>query len=402
MRTSQKEWTSPKDLKKQLERLWEREELLRDVAGGESRFPLRLIIKGPGTTDLTERFEEVRSWVSELTKGFPFRIEWRQVRHRVQGLQRLPACAWIDSRDDAVRWLGKLRDCERFSSLMEMIRRENPAVLPWLIKQPFLALELANEWPKLLSVAAWIKTHPRPEIYLRQVDVPGVDSKFIEAHRSVLSGLLDLSLPADCVDFTQTGVGRFAARYGFLEKPARIRFRILDPDIKVMPDVSCADITLDADNFSRMQLDVRRIFITENETNFLAFPAVPGAMVIFGSGYGWDALAKARWLDRCEAWYWGDIDTHGFAILDQLREHFPHISSFLMDSATLHAHTELWGVEDKPQHIDLHRLTREELNLYNDLRDNRIRQGLRLEQEHIGFGWIRDKLGKLNCLEYIH
>ena len=147
--------------------------------------------------------------------------------------------------------------------------------------------------------------------------------------------LLDLSLPADCVDFTQTGVGRFAARYGFLEKPARIRFRILDSDIKVMPGVSCADITLDADNFSRMQLDVRRIFITENETNFLAFPSVPCAMVIFGSGYGWDALAKARWLDRCEAWYWGDIDTHGFAILDQLREHFPRIASF----ENTHVHT---------------------------------------------------------------
>jgi len=388
-------WTTAKDLKKQLERLWERAELLRDAANGESCFPLQLVIKGPGSTDITERFESVRSWVSELIEGFPFRIEWKEVRHRVQGLQRLPASAWIDSRDDAIRWLGKLRDWERFSSLIEMVRQEHPALLPWFIKRPFQALNLANEWPKLLSVVEWLKVHPCPGIYLRQVDVPGVHSKFIESHRSVLSELFDLSLPVDSVDFTKTGVGRLSARYGFLEKPVRIRFRVLDSNVQTMAGLYCPDITLDADSFSRLKLDVQQVFITENETNFLAFPSTPGAIVIFGSGYGWDALSKARWLDRCEAYYWGDIDTHGFAILDQLREYFPHIVSFLMDSATLHAHTELWGVEDKSKRNDLHHLTREELNLYNDLRDNRIREGLRLEQEHLGFGWVSDKL---DCL----
>jgi len=187
-------WTTSKDLKKQLERLWERAELLRDVLSGGSCFPLRLVIKGPDSTDITERFEKVRSWVSELIEGFPFRIEWKEVRHRVQGLQRLPASAWVDSREGAIRWLGKQRDWERFSSLMEMIRQEHPALQPWFIKQPFKALDLLNEWPKLLSVVEWLKAHPRPGIYLRQVDVPGVHSKFIESHLSVLSVHADRKL----------------------------------------------------------------------------------------------------------------------------------------------------------------------------------------------------------------
>ena len=82
----------------------------------------------------------------------------------------------------------------------------------------------------------------------------------------------------------------------------------------------------------------------------------------------------------------------GFGILDQLRGHFDHVVSFLMDRATLDAHAAFWGSEDKPLRVDLHRLTPEERALYADLRDNRMRTGLRLEQEHIGFHWLAQRL----------
>ena len=94
-------------------------------------------------------------------------------------------------------------------------------------------------------------------------------------------------------------------------------------------------------------------------------------------------------------YYWGDIDTHGFAILDKLRSHFAHVDSFLMDRATLAAHTAVWGIEDKPLLVDLQKLTPDERALYDDLRDNRIRQRLRLEQEHVGFGWVTHRLQEL-------
>lgn len=135
--------------------------------------------------------------------------------------------------------------------------------------------------------------------------------------------------------------------------------------------------------------------MTWRQARTLALPNAPEALAVFGSGYGWEALAQARWLERCAIHYWGDIDTHGFAILDQLRGHFGHVTSFFMDRATLEAHTTFWGVEDKPSRADLHRLTPEERDLYDDLRDNRIRAGLRLEQEHVGFGWVCARLDRL-------
>lgn len=385
-------WTTPKDLKAQLARLWERGELLRDAVTGNNRFPLRLSLKAPGSGDITDRFEAVRSWAAELANCRTVRVEWQDVRHRVQGLQRLPSSIWIDSLSDALTWLDTRREWERFWTLLGATRDAAPTLLPWLAKRPHQALELADEWPRLLAVVGWLEGHPRPGIYLRQVDLPGVHSKFIEAHRGVLTELLDLALPVGAIDTSRTGVAQFPARYGFREKPARIRFRVLDRAFAAVPGASCPDVALDAESFRHLVLNVRTVFITENETNFLAFPDTPGAIVIFGAGYGWDALAKTPWLERCAIHYWGDIDTHGFAILNQLRGHFGHVSSFLMDRATLEAHRAFWGVEDKPLRVDLPRLTPAEQVLYDDLRGDRIRAGLRLEQEHISYRWLCDGL----------
>lgn len=376
-------------------RQWERGELLRDVVTGNTRFPLRLSLKSPSSADITNRFDAVRAWATELAAAGFLRIEYQALRHRVQGAQKLPTSAWVETLEDALAWLGKRGERDRFSSQVAATRQTHPALLPWLEKRPLQALELCADWPRLLAVVAWLARHPRPGIYLRQVDLPGVHSKFIEAHRSVLAELLDLALPAEAVNTSKTGVGQFAARYGFLEKPTRIRFRVLDPALQVVPGSVCPDVSLDADSFSHLKLPVKRVFITENETNFLAFPQINDAIVIFGAGYGWDALARTQWLAHSSIHYWGDIDTHGFGILDQLRGYFDHVDSFLMDRATLDAHAAVWGYEDKPLRVDLHRLTPDESALYDDLRDKRIRAGLRLEQEHIGFQWLAHRLQAL-------
>lgn len=72
-----------------------------------------------------------------------------------------------------------------------------------------------------------------------------------------------------------------------------------------------------------------------------------------------------------------------------------HAESFLTDSRTLPAFKSLWRNEDKPVRRDLVRLGAEEQALYDDLRDDRIRPNLRLEQERIGF---RRVLGALSGL----
>jgi hypothetical protein len=373
-------------------RHWERGNLLRPLAGGESCFPLRLVLKRPGSADLTAEFEAVRDWIAQLKTAQFIRIEWRDVRHPVMGTQRLPQSAWIDSPDQAVAWLNKRAEMERFKAIVEQTRSRYPALLEWLARFPLQAIDLEKHWALLLDVVEWVQQHPQPNCYLRQVDVPGVHTKFIESHKAVLTQLLDRVLLPGRVIQEYRGINGFAARYGFIEKPARIRFRVLDKTIDFPPGTEHSDVTLDTESFAHLNIPVRRAFITENEINFLAFPPVREAIVIFGEGYGWDALAHARWLDRCSLHYWGDIDTHGFVILDRLRKKFSAVGSFLMDRETLMAHQSLWGTEDRQATHDLPALSETERALYNELRDNRIRERLRLEQEHIGFGWLQKAL----------
>jgi hypothetical protein len=54
---------------------------------------------------------------------------------------------------------------------------------------------------------------------------------------------------------------------------------------------------------------------------------------------------------------YANIDTHGLAILNQFREHFPHSTSLLMDRQTLLAHRKQWETESHPESASLTMLT---------------------------------------------
>jgi hypothetical protein len=401
-------WTTPADLRAQVQRLWDKGLLLAACGGdaggdaplrGEALFPLRLRLAGPTSTELSERFDEVRLWMANLRHGAPrYRVVLREVRHRVLGSNALPDEIWLDTLDDALALIGKQKEARRFASLVQVTAEQQAALLPWLQKRPLQALTLADSWNRLLAIVSWLRAHPRPGIYLRQVDIAGVDSKFIEAHRGALSELLDLALPAEAIEHSASGLSQFSRRYGFLDKPLRIRFRLLDERVALLTTGQAQDISLTQAAFAQLDLPLSRVFITENEVNFLAFPPVADSMVIFGAGYGFEVLAGAQWLQQRSIHYWGDIDTHGFAILDQLRSQLPQVQSFLMDRPTLMAHALHWGEEPKPLLRDLARLTGEERAVFDTLRDNRLCARLRLEQERIGFGWVQQALAALPAL----
>ena len=388
-------WTRPADLRAQLQKLWDRGEILSGLLTDKALFPLRLLIKHPTSAEMADQFTAVRSWIATLRALPHCRVEMRAFKHRLFGTNTIPSAIWIDTLEDALSLIGKQREVDRFTALAAMTGEQQPELLSWMAKKPLRALELADDWHRLLAIVAWLREHPRPGVYLRQVDIPGIHSKFIERHRGVLSEWLDIILPAGAIDFSASGVNQFARRYGFLEKPLCIRFRMLDQAHALLPQVYERDVSLDANSFARLNPRVSRVFITENEINFLAFPDVKNSLILFGAGYGFEMLRQAAWLQHCRIHYWGDIDTHGFAMLDQLRSQFTHVESFLMDRATLLAFEMHWGTETKPTLRNLSRLTPEERVLYDDLRDNRLGKHVRLEQERIGFDWVTTALNAL-------
>lgn len=386
-------WTSPDDVRAQVRRLWDSGRILASVTQSSELFPLRIALRRPSPSELGAQFDAARAWVTDIRSMRRVAVESQSVNHRQLGKQELPTHIVIATPDDAAALVSRSPELARFRKIAAATEAEVPELATFVAHRPLDVLAAADDWPQLAAVVRWVAEHPQPGIYVRQLDLPGVHTKLIERQRKLLTAMLDAVLPAGPVDAVAR-TGDFARRFGFLAKPRLVRFRTLDPDRRLTRFDRDGEYQLTAADFARMP-SPQRVFVTENEVNYLAFPEVAGSIVVFGAGSGLEHLALADWLCDCDVHYWGDIDTHGFWILDQLRAVVPHAASILMDRSTLLAHESFWGNEPVQRTTNLNRLTLPEQELYDDLRDNRIRPRLRLEQEHVRFSCLNAALTPL-------
>ena len=137
-------WTGEAELQAQLRRLWDRGGLLAELATGASSFPRRLSLKGPTSREMSEQFGAVRKWIAGLCAVPHFRVELREFRHRVLGVNQVPEAVWVDSLDDALAVLGKRGEARRFARLVARTRARRPVLLEWLAARPHRALALAH------------------------------------------------------------------------------------------------------------------------------------------------------------------------------------------------------------------------------------------------------------------
>jgi hypothetical protein len=358
-------------------------------------------VKGPTSAELSDKFDEARKWAASLMAGAQdgrYRVETRSVNHRVLGRNDLPSKIWVDGTDAAVSLLRVQRETAAFTSMLETAENSCPPLIAYLERHPIQALSYADDWTRLVEVVMWVMRRPRPRVYLRQMDIRGVDTKFVESRRGVLGKLLDLVLPQGAIDDNFSGAAGFSSRYGFLNPPALIRFR-LPLGCAAFP-AYVSDVSIPSGEFAGLNLGRSgqaspiKILVTENMTNFLSIPRTSDTILIWGAGYSFEEISRADWMKPLEIFYWGDIDTHGFAILSQFRGYFPQTSSFLMDHETLDRHKDMWVEEPRPATHDLKNLTEQEYILYDALRRNTLGERVRLEQERISYAWVERALAK--------
>jgi hypothetical protein len=358
---------------------WDSGTLLKRFAAGREWEPLAIAIRGPTAGEIGDRLDEVRQWAAQWAQAArgPLRVEYKQVGGRHFGTNSLPCRAWLDCYDDAWALLNVSREVSRLAELAETVR--GTRLNAWLTSHPMRALRLADDWHNLLSTVRWIDERQVAGMYLRQVDVPGVDTKFIERHKGVLSELLDAQLDPSRVDVFAPD---FAGRYGFMRKPGHVRFRVAGSL------GGFSELSVRVAEFGVPPDGIDRVYVMENEITYLAFPLPDAAMVILGGGYAVPVLAPLHWLTGLDVVYWGDIDTHGFAILNQLRRYLPNARSMLMDHHTLLGHREHWTTEPSPAIASLDSLNQAESALYADLISNAYAPSVRLEQERIRFSAV--------------
>jgi hypothetical protein len=162
-----------------------------------------------------------------------------------------------------------------------------------------------------------------------------------------------------------------------------MRVRVLCPTLREVTSGLC-DVEAPVDELAKLPLSPSRVLVVENLESGLALPDLPGCVAVIRLGNAVSLLARMSWAVSRPIVYWGDIDTHGFEILDRARAALGELSSVLMDEETLLACRDLW-VEEPVQARGraLPNLTRAEREVFESLCAQRWGHHVRLEQERI-------------------
>lgn len=364
---------------------WQRQ--AGDWLDGGGDWPLRVSLAAPGERQASAHWTAFEAWRSAWKDWHGGEVSWAERRWPLLGRQAVPEALSLPDADALAALLGETARWRRARARFAAWARRWPSLSAGLRRQySLLADTEETEFARLGDMLAWLQIHPASNLFARQLPVAGLDSKWLETRTGLLGDWLRTlaDLPRE-TDFWQAS--------GLRREPDRLRLRVLDPVLRARIG-GLGDIHAPFDELAALDLPARRVFIVENKQTGLAFDDLPGAVVLMARGYAVDRLHELPWLQAADAvHYWGDLDTHGLAILGRVRGHLPQVQSLLMDEATLLAHRSLWVTEPQPHRADaIEHLDAAEQALYRDLRSDRWGVRVRLEQERIGWdlawGWI--------------
>ena len=292
----------------------------RPAVGSRSTCPLRGPAGPARSPSGSGEVAAVGGAVGTAGRGAGARIEYRKIGGRSFGSNLVPCRA--GSRASASRghcWARR----PRCGLVQIAIRRAyqpelSQAAIRWVIDSPGDVWSWLARGPRCLAPSGGSTQRQRPECTCgRSTSRASTPSSDRTATGTCSPSCLTSSLnPAR---LTRTRRLRPA---GTVSEPSRATCAL--PARPGLPEAIQRD-SVRAEEFARRGppgLTAR--FVVENEITYLAFP-VPDAVVVFGGGYAVAALRVTRLAGRKDLVYWGDIDTHGFAILNRLRRRFPQL-----------------------------------------------------------------------------
>jgi len=380
---------TPEEIFKRAERKFHG--VLREWLSGESFSPIEFPV-GMLSKNLTERRQQVESLrrQSKDVCGTGYSLEWETVNMQTLGKQTHPNRVIIANLDDYLMLVRKRTVFDHFVADIRKIRQKFPGLENWIHIRLQDVIEYHGQWDDLLTVCDYFVKHPRPNVYVRELPIP-VQTKFIEMNNRILRDLLDTLLPPESINRDATD---FNQRFGLKDKPALVRLRLLEEQLDWQYGLRIDDLSLPVDQVAHLlthHIQPKHVIIVENLINFLTLPAIPNSIGLFGGGFAVHLLRDVNWLMKCDVIYWGDIDAHGFEILSDLRGLFAHTISLMMDQETFDTYSQyaVNGVSIRSERFGY--LTDAESQLAQVI----VKEGLRLEQEHIPQAYAVTRLKQL-------
>lgn len=357
-------------------------EWLAEVARTNAPFAPVVLDRLGDKLDAPDRYAQLEAITahSKSKIGYGYRIELEPPRPGSKVQQsRIRALVW-DTEADLLRFLGAEDLFRDFNINLERIRRELPALLAWCPENVKKIVDYAALWPQLIRVVRFFEDNPEPDVAsLRLLPINGVDTKFIERNSGILSQLLDVVLPPERIDWEQQ---LFSRRYRLPQTQALVECYWNDPKI-IKFFMGGSGLQVPTEQFMITALPFERVIIVENRASMqqILSQPLPDTLVIFGSGWRVNILREGTWLQERVVYYWGDLDTHGLAILSSVRGFLPNVIPLMMDEATLDTHSAAWVQAADYTGATPRNLTPDEVRLFERLKAGRIR----LEQERVKF-----------------
>lgn len=358
------------------------------------RLSLGRVTEAEAVRDLHGLKAELMRWREILPQRPGWRVVLAEQRFRTVGLTvRLPRELTVDSTESLLRalhpngitpalWrtaLSRLqRFCETFALTSDESRKSAVAALRSL-KLLFSSDTSDREFEAVLNTLSWLLRHPNAGLFPRALPVEGVDSKWLERRRGTLARLWNT------VTGENVSAADFLEHAGLLRLPQFVSVRNASSWVKEGTAENVVKLTPEA--LAQTAPEGPFVLIIENEQTALSLD-LGNVPIFFGLGYGVTLLASLPWMKEKRILYFGDLDTHGLAILAECRRLFPKTESVLTDLATFERFRALAVPEPKQAALPTDRLTTEE----RDLGVRLLAEGLRLEQERIPLETVREAL----------
>lgn len=375
----------PEEIRSALRSRWDGQ--WRSWLGGGGEWPQRFALGAPSEAGARAQWEEFRDWIDAWRNFEEGQVTFGSRRWPALGAQEVPTHVSFESPMGIAAALGA-----RETSLWDSAEaRFEERLLAWpecedALRRiaPWMGSASPADYARFVSVVDWLAENPDSGLWLRQLPIPGLDTKWVEVNTGALRQVLACRLGRDVG-------GPFPALAGLAVDSPRRRLRLLDPALRAELG-GLEDITLGLDTLARLELPVRAVLVVENLQTALAFGDLPGTLLFVGGGFAVAELRVIPWLAKVPLLYWGDIDNAGFAILNMLRQDHPHARSVLMDELTFLRHKLLWSRDESRPGATLPSLTADELALYSKLGAGAYGPAVRLEQERIEWRWATERI----------
>lgn len=316
---------TPDQLREQLKRQWENTSLRVDRLLGNASWPLSLSIGKPTAGEMASDARGIKATI-DLWRGMQTgKVSWRAEKYRALAAPiELPA-QWTLS--EPAQWVSAIADRSisiEYKRYRHLFANISPLWHELLLRRRHLITSLDDaEIIRAAEVALTLKPGSANGAPLRSLSVRGIDSKFLERNRTLVTRMLDVRFDGEpgevgletFLDATQEG------KHWLLVVD-------LDGNLLPFPRIRVRDADLEAHAVTGSA-----IVIVENEQCVHLLPQLPGTVAVLGAGLNLNWLQGA-WLKDRRIAYWGDIDSWGLAMLGTARRYQPSVTSILMDGAT--------------------------------------------------------------------